>query len=156
MASPVEHASFLPPVLTFLAAAGIAVDMLYDHLLARRWPRDMPTPGPGTLEEVSARFYRTAAGDLGECLPEHARLVLTRMADDDWLASYRELGNVRLALEGIRRRLSARAAAACPLPRAADVFAAEPAGFEADFEAFWPELTARVTQVRVAGELAGD
>ena len=107
-----------------------------------------PRPRSGTLEEAAARFYQTAAGDLGVCLPERARLVLTRMAGGDWLASYRDLANVRLALEGIRRRLSARAAAACPLPLAADVFAAEPAPFEADFEAFWPELAAHAAQMR--------
>ena len=124
------------------AAAGIAVDMLYDHLLARRWPRDLPVASPVTLEAFAARFYRVATGAAAAGLPGRARLVLAKMAAEDWLASYRELGNVRLALEGIRRRLSPRAAAACPLTRAADVFAAGPAEFEADFEAFWPELAA--------------
>ena len=124
------------------AAAGIAVDMLYDHLLARRWPRDLPVASPVKLEAFTARFYRVAVGEAAAGLPERARLVLAKMAAEDWLASYRELANVRLALEGIRRRLSPRAAAACPLARAADVFAAGPAEFEADFEAFWPELAA--------------
>ena len=126
------------------AAAGIAVDMLYDHLLARRWPRDVPAARPVTLEIFAAGFYRAAAGETVACLPEKARRVLAKMAAEDWLTSYRELANVRLALEGIRRRLSPRAAEACPLALAADVFAGGPSTFEADFEAFWPELAAYV------------
>ena len=130
------------------AAAGIAVDMLYDHLLARRWPRDVPTARPVTLETFAAGFYRAAAGEAVACLPEKARRVLARMAAEDWLASYQELANVRLALEGIRRRLSPRAAEACPLALAADVFAAEPEPFEADFNAFWPELVIHAASKR--------
>ena len=126
------------------AAAGIAVDMLYDHLLARRWPRDLPAAATVTLEAFTARFYRVAAGQAVASLPEKARLVLARMEAEDWLASYRELANVRRALEGIRRRLSPRAAEACPLALAADVFAAEPEAFEEDFEVFWPELVIQV------------
>lgn len=124
------------------AAAGIAVDMLYDHLLARRWPRDLPLTGAVTLETFAARFYRVAVGEAVAVLPEKARLVLAKMAAEDWLASYRDLANVRLALEGIRRRLSPRAAAVCPLALAADVYAADSAAFEAEFEVFWPELAA--------------
>ena len=131
------------------AAAGIAVDMLYDHLLARRWPRDAPAEGALTLEAFAARFYRLTEGEWGVCLPARARRVLEQMAAGDWLASYQDLANVRLALEGIRGRLSPRAAAACPLPRAADVFAAHPGEFEADFEVFWPQLAAHAAQMRV-------
>ena len=130
------------------AAAGIAVDMLYDHLLASRWPRDLPAGSALALEAFTARFYRAATGDRAACLPEKARLVIGKMAADDWLASYRELANVRLALEGIRQRLSPRAAAACPLPLAADVFMDEPGVFEANFEVFWPELAAYAMSVR--------
>ena len=126
------------------AAAGIAVDMLYDHLLARRWPLDLPKFGSVTLEAFTARFYAVAAGELGACLPEKACRILAKMSAEDWLASYRELPNVRLALEGIRRRLSPRAAALCPLALAVDVFAAESGGFEEDFAAFWPKVTAHV------------
>ena len=132
------------------AAAGIAVDMLYDHLLARRWPLDASKSGSGTLEAFTARFYAVATGELSACLPEKARWILAKMSADDWLASYRELPNVRLALEGIRRRLSPRAAAMCPLALAADVFAAGPGGFEEDFAAFWPEVTAHAAERRTA------
>ena len=130
------------------AAAGIAVDMLYDHLLARRWPRDVPATCLATLESFAAGFYRAAAGEAVACLPDKARRVLAKMAAEDWLTSYRELAHVRLALEGIRRRLSPRAAEACPLALAADVFAAEPEAFEADFITFWPDLVIHAASKR--------
>ena len=120
------------------AAAGIGVDMLYDHLLARSWARRCPSVG---LETFAADFYRVAATHATP-LPSHARLVFQHMSAENWLVSYRELAEIRRALERIRRRLSPRAAAASPLAAAADIFARDPTPFEADFEQFWPAVAA--------------
>jgi acyl carrier protein phosphodiesterase len=128
------------------AAAGIAVDMLYDHLLAARWPHDVVADAASPLPLFAADFYRLTSSDAASPLPATARQVLDRMAAEDWLTSYQDLGSIRLALERIRQRLSPRAAAACPLARAADVFAAQHDAFAADFEAFWPELAAHSRQ----------
>ncbi len=118
------------------AAAGIAVDMLYDHLLARDWPRYCPTV---SLAEFAEAFYRSAArGD--PAVPPKARLALEHMRTENWLESYRDLGEVRTVLERIRRRLSPRAAAASPLPAAAGVFERNPTPFEEDFARFWPDM----------------
>ena len=73
------------------------------------------------------------------------------MRAENWLVSYRELSGVRTALERIRRRLSPRAAALSPLETAADVFTRDPAAFAADFEQFWPAVTARA-EAFLAGE----
>ena len=122
------------------AAAGVAVDMLYDHLLARRWPRDAPPESAGvTLAAFAARFYAVAR-PFAAGLPDGARLAFAKMSEEDWFTSYRELALVRGALVRIRARLSPRAAAACPLERAADVFAERTGEFEEDFALFWPEL----------------
>ena len=127
------------------AAAAIAVDMLYDHLLARSWTRRCPA---ASLESFAEDFYRLAAAH-EDAIPPDARRVFAYMSAENWLVSYRELDEIRHVLERIRRRLSPRAAAVCPLASAADVFARDPAAFEADFECFWPELVAR------AGEFLG-
>lgn len=120
------------------AAAGIAVDMLYDHLLARNWVRHCPSVN---LETFARDFYDLTA--VREAIiPPDARKVFWYMATQDWLTSYRELDEIRRALERIRRRLSPRAAAVCPLASAADVFACDPTAFEADFEQFWPDVAA--------------
>ena len=120
------------------AAAGIAVDMLYDHLLARDWPRYCPAM---PLEEFTAEFYQTAAACLAP-LPPEVRLGLNLMREENWLTSYRDPAEIRAVLERIRRRLSPRAAEASPLPSAMDVFARDPVSFEEDFERFWPDIAA--------------
>ncbi len=121
------------------AAAAIGVDMLYDHLLARSWARRCPAT---SLEMFAENFY-TTANTQNKFIPADARRAFQFMRAENWLVSYRELSGVRIALERIRRRLSPRAAALSPLEMAADVFARDPAAFEADFEQFWPAVTAR-------------
>ena len=121
------------------AAAAIGVDMLYDHLLARSWARRCPAT---SLETFAENFYLVADARHA-LLPPDTRRAFRYMREENWLVSYRELGGVRIALERIRRRLSPRAAALCPLETAADVFALDPAAFTADFEQFWPAVMAR-------------
>ncbi len=121
------------------AAAAIGVDMLYDHLLAQSWARRCPAT---SLETFAENFYDVADAQ-NALLPPDARRAFRYMREENWLVSYRELSGIRTALERIRRRLSPRAAALCPLETAADVFARDPAGFGADFERFWPAITAR-------------
>ncbi len=120
------------------AAAGIGVDMIYDHLLARDWARYCPAVELGTF---TARFYRLAAQSNAP-IPPKARMALALMRQENWLESYRDLAEVRAVLGRIRHRLSPRAAAASPLPMAADVFADDPGPFEQDFAHFWPDMVA--------------
>lgn len=129
------------------AAAAIAVDMLYDHLLARAWARYGPAQN---LETFCANFYRTAS-EQAAVVPPRARVALDLMQAEDWLVSYRDLDEIRRVLERIRRRLSPRAAALSPLGRAADVFARNPAAFEDDFARFWPQIVAHVEEYCRAG-----
>ena len=120
------------------AAAAIAVDMLYDHLLARQWALHCPTHN---LETFCANFYRVASRHAA-AMPPRARLALELMQAENWLLSYRELGEIRQVLERIRRRLSPRAAEASPLASAVDVFARDPKAFADDFARFWPDVVA--------------
>ena len=127
------------------AAAAIAVDMLYDHLLARDWV--VHGPPDVSLESFVGRFYAVAVRD-PERLPAKARLTLAAMAAQDWLGSYRFLDEIRRALERIRLRLSPRAAAVSPLAAAVDVFSREPEAFAEDFARFWLDVAAYAARVR--------
>lgn len=118
------------------AAAGIAVDMLYDHLLARDWPRYCPEV---PLAAFARSFYQIAAA-CSAPIPPKVRFGLDLMRTEDWLTSYHHVEEIRAVLGRIQRRLSPRAAAVSPLPLATDVFSNDPAGFEADFARFWPEV----------------
>ncbi len=127
------------------AAAAIAVDMLYDHLLARDWARFCPAR---SLEVFCADFYRVASRHSAS-VPPGARMALDLMQAENWLLSYRELGEVRHVLERIRRRLSPRAAEVSPLASAVDVFVRDPAAFEDDFARFWPDAVAHAAAFRL-------
>lgn len=126
------------------AAAAIAVDMLYDHLLARRWEQLCPTR---SLDIFAADFYRVASRQ-ADIVPARARVALDLMQAENWLLSYRDLSEIRQVLARIRRRLSPRAAELSPLASAVDVFAQDPAAFAEDFARFWPDVTAHVAAVK--------
>ena len=131
------------------AAAAIAVDVLYDHLLTRAWAAYGP-PGVA-LEAFTRGFYDLAAAQRA-LFPPTVQLAMDAMAVQDWLGSYQTLDGVRVALERIRRRLSPRAAALCPLANAVEVFRREPEGFQEDFARFWPEVAAHARGVRAAAK----
>lgn len=81
--------------------AGISLDVFYDHVLARTWDRYSGIP----LEVFTGRFYQALLGRR-ELLPDRLAQVAPRMAEHDWLASYREFDNVRIAVTRMSGRLS--------------------------------------------------
>lgn len=81
--------------------AGIALDVFYDHVLARDWEIYASTP----LADFTGQFYR-ALEARRHLLPERAAFVAERMVQHDWLASYREFESIRIAITRISTRLS--------------------------------------------------
>ncbi len=134
------------------AAAAIAVDMLYDHLLARDWVIHGP---PGVPLEAFVKGFYALAADHRALFPAKARLTFAAMTAQDWFGSYRFVDEIRRALERIRLRLSPRAAAVSPLASAVDVFTREPQAFAEDFARFWPDVTAHAARVRAEAKNAG-
>lgn len=80
---------------------GIALDMFYDHILAR----DFEQYAQQSLTEFSQRAYRVLQQRRSE-MPLQARAVAERMAGHDWFAAYAGFDGIDLALRGIGRRLS--------------------------------------------------
>ncbi len=111
--------------------AGIMVDMFYDHFLARDWERYAEPP----LAAFTGRTYRLLEENR-ELLPENVRLVLPRMASEDWLGSYGEVASIGWALDRIGTRLKRPNA----LNGSVVELEADYAGFAADFERFLPEV----------------
>jgi acyl carrier protein phosphodiesterase len=111
--------------------AGIMVDMFYDHFLARHWADYQPAE---PLTRFTARQYQLLAS-LGADLPPRLARILPAMRADDWLASYREVATIALALDRMARRLTR----ANPLPGAGEELVAGYADFEADFRVFIPD-----------------
>ncbi|SDD06850.1 ACP phosphodiesterase [Aquimonas voraii] len=122
--------------------AGILIDVYFDHLLARDWPRHEDQP----LHNFSQRVYRVLAEAAAE-LPPRLAAIAPLMASGDWLGSYRLRDNVDRAVTRIARRLSrgGEGLVAC-LP----TLRLHEAKAEAGFEAFFPELRAFVDETRAA------
>lgn len=111
--------------------AGIMVDMFYDHLLARHWTHFSNQP----LDAFAAKMYQ-AVETQQALLPERARRVLLRMAQEDWLGSYAELDSLHLALNNMAQRLRP----GNPLTGSAAELERDYQGFEADFFQFMPQI----------------
>lgn len=126
--------------------AGIALDVYFDHLLARDWRRWTAADGEAaaSLDAFTARAYavlqRRAAA-----LPARLQAILPAMSAHDWLGSYRHRENVDRAVARIATRLSRNgdALVACldDLHRIEDEA-------EATFERFFPALIEHVASAR--------
>lgn len=111
-------------------AAGILVDMFFDHFLARHW-REF---GSGSLRAFTAETYRLLLASR-PVLPSRFQRILPWMVEDDWLASYHEVESIELALDRMSQRLSRPEL----LLGAGVVLREEYAGLEADFLDFMPD-----------------
>ncbi|GAB4356023.1 MAG: ACP phosphodiesterase [Gammaproteobacteria bacterium] len=80
---------------------GIMVDVFYDHFLARHWSRFSEEP----LESFTQRVY-AALAEHRPYFADPLALVAARMADEDWLGSYRDIAGIEAILGRMSRRLS--------------------------------------------------
>ena len=79
----------------------VLVDIFYDHFLAAHWHEFHPQP----LATFAADIYRLLA-TYSDLLPPGLAHIAPRMAEHDWLTSYRERSVVNIALQRISMRLS--------------------------------------------------
>ena len=125
--------------------AGILLDVHFDHLLARDWPRW----DGGSLDAFAARAYRVLREHAAE-LPPRLHAIAPRMQAHDWLGSYRERGNVDHAVRGIATRLSRHGER---LVECLPVLREHRVAIDAAFETFFPDLVAETPRMRA--DLAG-
>ena len=81
--------------------AGVVIDLVYDHFLARLFPEYSTV----SLEEFSLETYGLMHG-FAEILPEDFRFMLRHMEDKNWLTSYATLDGFDRAATGLSRRVS--------------------------------------------------
>lgn len=118
----------LPPHRRY---AGVLVDMVYDHFLARRWERYSDVP----LKAFTARAYE-ALLEADPLIPERMARVCQAMAAGDWLSSYTRLEAIDTALQRMSRRLTRTN----DLATGAQALVANYERLEEDFHRFFPEL----------------
>jgi acyl carrier protein phosphodiesterase len=121
-------ARLVPPHRRF---GGVVMDMFYDHFLAANWPQYAPLP----LREFTRSVYQDLEKHAME-LPPDVAARLRQMGRDDWLGSYRDPANVRIALD----RIGARLRRPQPLGEAVTQLERNYAELQADFAEFFPEL----------------
>ncbi len=119
--------------------AGVAVDMLYDHLLALSWEKHVDSL---SLAEFSRQVYTTLHG-LAWALPKKALFILEHMSRHDWLTSYASRNGIGQALQGIERRTGGKAVLFPVLA----VFYAEPDWFREAFSIFFRDVSAYAAQL---------
>jgi acyl carrier protein phosphodiesterase len=81
--------------------AGIALDVFYDHVLAKDWAQYSDEP----IEPFIENFYRVLI-QRRRGLPPRAEIATGYMTSQDWLGSYRDFEGVRVALARMSGRLS--------------------------------------------------
>ena len=79
--------------------AGVALDLFYDHLLAREWERFHAEP----LTAFAQRCYRLLHIEQA-LLPERTLHMLPYMVKGDWLTSYATIEGIGRALDGLSQR----------------------------------------------------
>jgi len=115
--------------------AGVVVDVVYDHVLARDWGRWHHEP----LPDFSARVFGAFATH-DDDLPDALRQAWRRMQEIDLFDSYRRLDGALAAL----RRSAGRSRHAAQLVRLEPAVASRIEDLATDFEAFYPDLVAHV------------
>ena len=80
--------------------SGIAVDLFFDHLLAKNWSRFHSQ----SLREFTSNFYLLIP-HLPDLYPLEFRYVLSKMEHDDWLFQYNSLEGLSMACTGLSRRI---------------------------------------------------
>ncbi|MNK85053.1 Acyl carrier protein phosphodiesterase [compost metagenome] len=110
--------------------AGIALDMFFDHCLARDWERYADVP----LDVYSQNVYQLLESE--PALPERLARVLPLIISEDWLGAYRDFSMIGHGLEVISQRLSQPEGLRGAYEELTELY--EP--LSADFQEFYPML----------------
>ncbi|MDB5309688.1 MAG: acpH [Gemmataceae bacterium] len=118
--------------------SGIIIDIYYDHVLAREWPRYSTEP----LRAFADRAY-AALGTLLATIPDEAAGFIRAFIDDDRLLRYATPAGIEDTLARVSNRIARRIPKrAIRLESAMPDLLAEDELLGADFHSFYPELVA--------------
>tara|TARA_R110000851_G_scaffold18408_9_gene57927 strand:+ start:528 stop:1103 length:576 start_codon:yes stop_codon:yes gene_type:complete len=111
--------------------AGIALDMLWDHFLAR------DTAGQADQNAIVERCYRLLSA---RSAPNRLKTMMPVLVEQDWLRGYADFDFTCRAIAGIGSRLSGPNQLAALVPWLDDDYQA----LEKDFQTLWPALLAEL------------
>jgi len=126
--------------------AGIAIDIYYDHLLARNWEHFSPHE---PLNTFANRAYQTLEL-LSSIAPPDARGFLRRFIDQDHIGRYGTVEGLTHTFTRVSQRIAERIPKkAVWLPDALPDLMDADGELKGDFLSFYPELMAYAKQMRV-------
>lgn len=123
--------------------AGIAIDVIYDHFLARDWSSFHPMP----LQEFTTQCYLEVKSRW-DLLPPRLRFVLPYMEKDDWLAGYAHRIGIENALTGLGKRMQRQFGVPNQFADTYLDFTTHYEPLGEHFTAFFPQLRAFVATLR--------
>lgn len=83
--------------------AGVIVDILYDHFLAKNWATYSTVP----LDVYTHNFYNSLKANY-DILPLRIQKMMPYMIADNWLLSYASINGISRILEGMNKRTKNR------------------------------------------------
>lgn len=111
--------------------APVALDIIYDHYLARNWSLYHPRPLKDFLHDTYL-FLDSRRNEM----PERLRYMYGYMRKEDWLGNYQYPEGIQRTLNGLSRRTSFPS----HLEKAFDTMMEYYEDFGKEFAAFFPEL----------------
>jgi acyl carrier protein phosphodiesterase len=114
---------------------GVAIDITYDHLLAKHWQRFANL----SLEQFIEAFHARSRVEMGS-YPQRARHFIFRLIESDHLLDYQSITVLDKAFRRIEMRLSARVLAKEHMLDYLPIVNREISKIEQDFLDFMPEL----------------
>ncbi|YCO02048.1 acyl carrier protein phosphodiesterase [Vibrio sp. VNB-15] len=112
--------------------APIALDMFWDHCLAKHWSHYYPE----SLDTFVDKVYQKVDSQITDVLPPRFLLIHNRMWSGGWLQSYRKLENIEFALH----RMSQRTPRMADLTTTFEVLDKEYSTLEAKFPALYLDV----------------
>jgi acyl carrier protein phosphodiesterase len=129
--------------------AGIIIDVVFDHFLARDWSSYSELELDAFINKsysILKRYRRLLPGDLKFAVP--------RMIEEDWLGSYRYLDAIGVTLDRISKRMERRFNRGNKLHGAIEEVKLNYGELQAHFESFFPQLISYVESLRKNGDSA--
>ncbi|KOY85871.1 ACP phosphodiesterase [bacterium 336/3] len=111
--------------------APVAVDIFYDHFLAKNWENYHQEP----LESFVNNFYENIQ-QYHDILPSEIQYMLPYMIRQNWLYNYQKMKGIERVFEGMNQRTSFQS----NFLQAPQDLLTHYADFEQDFTLFFPEL----------------
>ncbi|SDG57117.1 acyl carrier protein phosphodiesterase [Psychroflexus sediminis] len=109
----------------------VVIDMIYDHILAKRWKEYSDIELPVFAED----FYLLLESNQ-HLLPKKIGKVVPYMIEHNWLLSYSKLDDLRLIL----RQMNHKTKHDTQLHKGADIYLAFQSEFDSEFTSFFEDI----------------